>query len=534
MGKRDLLFAALILGGASALAASLAPLRARPTADAHKPATPPPDVVTEVDRAFRSRWQEQGLSPAPRAPELAVMRRLSLALTGTIPSLEEIRRFEARAGGSRLARWLDDLLLDRRSADYLAERFARAFVGTEGGPFIVYRRRRFVTWLGDELYRNRPYDQIVRDLIASKGIWTDTPSTNFISVTFDQDKKVYDPERLAARVARSFLGVRIDCAQCHDHPFQPWKRADFRGIAAYFGQVEHGFTGISDKGGEFLVDDKKDGKPTAIEPRVPFLSELDPKQGTRRERLARWVTDPRNTNFSRATANRVWALLFGRPLVEPIDDLRINGELPAALAILAEDFASRGFDLRRLIRAIASTEAFALDSATEDDSGPSSTLESAWAAFPMTRLRPEQVAGALQQAASAETIDSESHILIRMATYGGVNDFVARHGDPGEEEFHQEGSTTITQRLLMMNGDLVQNKIKDELGNASTRIAMLAPDDAKAIEAAYLATLTRRPTPEEAAHFRSRLEGTKGKERNQEVIDLIWALLNSTEFSWDH
>jgi hypothetical protein len=534
MGKRDMLFAGLILGGAAALGSSLAPPRARPTAEARKPAVERPGIAKEVDRAFRRRWAEQGLTPAARAPELAVMRRLSLALTGTIPSLEEVRRFEAIPTDLRLARWLDDLLLDRRSADYLAERLARAFVGTENGPFLVFRRRRFASWLSDELLKNRPYDDLVRDLIAGKGIWTDHPSTNFISVTFDPDKKAYDPERLAARVARAFLGVRIDCAQCHDHPFQPWKRADFRGITAYFGQVEHTITGIADGKGEFLVDDKKEGKSTAIEPRVPFLPDLDPGAGTRRERLARWVTDPRNPNFSRATANRVWALLFGRPLVEPIDDLASAGEPPAALKLLADDFAAYGFDLRRLIRAVATTEAFALDSATEADEGPTSTLEAAWAAFPITRLRPEQVAGGLLQADSAETIDSGSHILVRLATYGGVNEFVARHGDPGEEEFNLEGSSTITQRLLMMNGDLVQKNIKEDLVNASARIAILAPDDRKAVEVAYLATLTRRPTPEEAAHFEARLAGTRGDDRKQRVTDLIWALLNSTEFSWDH
>ena len=534
MGKRDLLFAGLVLGGAAALGVSLAPPRARSTADASKPADSPPGVAAEVDRAFAERWAEQGLTPTSKAPDLMVMRRLSLALTGTIPSLEEVRRFEARPPGARVARWLDDLLLDRRSADYLAERLARAFVGTEGGPFLVFRRRRFVSWLSDELLKDRPYDDLVRDLIAGTGVWTDHPSTNFISVTFDPDKKTYDPERLAARVARAFLGVRIDCAQCHDHPFQPWKRADFRGITAYFGQVEHSITGIADGKGEFLVDDRKEGKSTAIEPHVPFLPDLDPKAGTRRERLARWVTDPRNPNFSRATANRAWALLFGRPLVEPIDDLASAGEPPAALKILADDFAANGFDLRRLIRAIASTKAFALDSATGSDAGPTSTPESAWAAFPISRLRPEQVAGGLLQAASAETIDSGSHILLRLATYGGVNDFVARHGDPGEDEFNLEGSSTITQRLLMMNGDLVRKNIREELVNASARIAAFAPDDRKAVEAAYLATLTRRPTPEEAAHFEARLAGTRGDDRKQRVTDLIWALLNATEFSWDH
>src|SRR5438270_13773864 len=133
MGKRDLLFAGLILGGAAALGSSLAPPRARPSVEARAPAVEPPGIVAEVDKALRGRWVEQGLTPAPRAPELAVMRRLSLALTGSIPSLEEIRRLEARPPEVRLARWLDELLVDRRSADYLAERLARAFVGTEGG-----------------------------------------------------------------------------------------------------------------------------------------------------------------------------------------------------------------------------------------------------------------------------------------------------------------------------------------------------------------------------------------------------------------
>ena len=533
MGKRDLLFASLILGGVGALGASLAPPRTR-LDDNRTPAIARPSIVAEVDTALRRRWAEQGLTPTPRASDLLVMRRASLALTGSIPSLEEVRRFEGRPPEGRLARWVDELLLDRRSADYLAERLARAFVGTEGGPFLVFRRRRFVSWLGDELARDRPYDRIVRDLIAGRGVWTDHPSTNFISVTFDPDKKVYDPERLTARVARAFLGARIDCAQCHDHPFQPWKRADFRGLAAYFGQVEHTLTGIADGTGEFLVDDKKEGKSTAIEPRVPFLPDLDPKTGTRRERLAKWVTDPRNPHFARATANRAWALLFGRPLVEPIDDLAGAGEPPAALQILADDFAAHGFDLRRLIRAVAMTEAFALDSASEGDTGPASTAEAAWAAFPITRLRPEQVAGALLQAASAETIDADSPVLLRLATYGGVNEFVARHGDPGEDEFNLEGPGTIPQRLLMMNGDLVRKNIREDIANASARISALAPDDRKAVEAAYLATLTRRPTPEEAAHFEARLAGTKGDERKERMTDLIWALLNATEFSWGH
>ena len=523
--------AAVVIGGMvrPMIRASALPNSARAVVDRC-----PEDIVRRVDAAFRRQWTSEGLAPAGRAPELAIVRRISLALCGTIPSLEEIRRLEALPEGRRADAWLDEILRDRRSADYLAERFARVLVGTEDGPFLKFRRRRFVTWLSDAILANRPYDAIVRDLIAGQGVWTDHPSTNFISVTFDPEKKTYDPERLAARVARGFLGVRIDCAQCHDHPFQPWKRADFRGISAYFGQVEHTLTGISDRSGEFFVDDKKDGTRVAIEPRVPFLPELDPKTGTRRERLARWVTDPRNDHFSKSTVNRAWALMFGRPLVEPIDDIPSGGDQPEPLKILADDFAANGFDLRRLLRSIARTEAFAIDS-TSDDSTPSiETREAAWAVFPMTRLRPEQVAGALLQSSKNETIDSNSHILIRLATYGGVNEFVVRHGDPGEEEFNLEASSTIPQRLLMMNGELVEKNINGELGNASTRIAILAPDDRKAVEVAYLVTLTRRPTAEERTHFEARIAGTRGEDRKERLADLIWTLLNSTEFSWDH
>ena len=534
MGRRDLLFAAVILGASAAIGSSLVPRRPRPI--------PPPladpgfrAAVDRVDAALRRGRSRSGLEPAPRAADLAVLRRVTLALKGSIPSLEEIRRFEALPAGSRLGLRVEEILRERRCVDYLAERLARAFVGVEGGPFLVYRRRRFVSWLGDELIRNRPYDQLARDLIAGRGLWTDHPATNFVSVTIDADgAKKPDPERLAARVARAFLGVRLDCAQCHDHPFQPWKRADFRGLAAYFGQVHSGLTGIADGPGEFEVDDKHDGKKVAIAPRVPFLPDLDPKLGTRRDRLAAWATDPRNPNFARVAANRAWALLFGRPLVDPVDDLGSVAEIPEALDLLAGDFAAHGHDLRRLFRLIASTEAFALDSTSGSETGAGEAAEAAWAAFPITRLRPEQVAAALLQSASTATIDADSHILVRLATFGGVNDFVARHGDPGEEEFHLEPSSTIPQRLLMMNGDLVHKKTIGDLANASARIALLAPDDDRAIEAAYLATLTRRPTPDELAHFRTRLAGTRGEARKGRMTDLTWALLNATEFSWDH
>jgi hypothetical protein len=510
----------------------LQPLAARPApsalpADRHAGIAP---VVDAVDGSFRRSWAEQGLVPAAAAPELAVMRRLALSLCGTVPSLEAIRQFEAAPPGSRIEIWLDRLLHDRRTADSLAERFARVFVGTEDGPFLLFRRRRFVAWLSDAILENRPYDGIVRDLIAESGLWTDHPAVNFVTVTFDPDAGRPTPERLGARVARAFLGVRLDCAQCHDHPFQPWKQSDFRGLTAFFGGVHSDLRGIRDDTNDYKPADRKTREPTLVEPCVPFRGELRPGSGSPREQLAAWVTDPRNPNLARVTVNRFWAILFGRPLAEPVDDLPAAGEIHPALVALAEDFARHGYDLHRLIRTIAATSVYRLDSA-DDDAGPAH--EAAWAVFPMTRLRPDQVAGSLFQAASLSTIDSQSHWFARLVLFTGRNDFVRRYGDTGEDEFDAR-SGTIPQRLLLMNGEIVRERIKSDFFNASSRIAGLAPDDGRAVEAAYLAVLCRRPTADESVHFAGRLRGTSGETRKDRLSDLYWTLLNTTEFSWNH
>jgi hypothetical protein len=555
VGFRDVLFLAVVLGGTGIMGAGLLRTTAAPPAQPSTKLAVKSDsrkAVDDVDAVFRDRWAEQKLIPAPPAPDLAVMRRLSLVLCGSVPSLEEIRRFEARPTEGRIEAWLNDLLSDRRCADYLAERFARGFIGTEDGPFLVFRRRRFIAWLSDALLENRPYDALVKDLITDRGLWTDHPATNFLTVTFDPEMGRPTPDRLAARVARAFLGARIDCAQCHDHPFQPWKQADFRGLAAFFGGVHSNLRGIHDTENDYTPPDHKTKEPVKVEPRVPFSPELLPERENPREQLAAWVVNPRNPNFGRATVNRVWALLLGRPLAEPLDDLRAAGELHPALGVLADDFTSHGHDIHRLIRTITATRVFRLDSAVgetptnaqpdvagvslSDDrpkQTPTEMQEEAWAVFPMTRLRPEQVAGALFQCSSLTTLGPQSHWFIRMITYTGRNDFVRRYGDTGEDEFDARGGT-IPQRLVLMNGEIVQDKIKNGLLTAPSRIADLAPDDRKAIETAYLTVLTRRPSPEEESHFMSRLAGGPKAERRDHLTDLFWALINTTEFSWNH
>jgi hypothetical protein len=532
---RDLLFVGLVGGGLAALGANLLPPREqKPLTWYDAAAYQDPGfraAVERVNAAVRSKWDADGLKPAAPAADLLVARRLALGLMGTVPSLEEVRQIESLPADERLHWWLDHVLNDPRFADYFAERLARPTVGTEDGPFILYRRRRYVTWLADRVAANRPYDEIARELIAGTGLWTDNPATNFVSVTSQPDMKNQpDPVRLAGRVTRAFLGLRLDCAQCHDHPFAAWKQSDFEGLSAFFGQTHVGFTGVYDGPGEYEAEDAKTKAKRVVAPKVPFSPELLPADGTRRGQLAAWVTSPKNPYFARATVNRVWAILFGRPLVDPVDNLEPDGEVPPAMQALADDFAANGYDLRRLIRVIANTEAFRLDSAADHPIGE--TEGKAWAVFPLTRLRPEQVAGGVLQASQVRTLDAESHILVRLAKQGQQNEFVTRYGDSGEDEFDNRGGT-IPQRLILMNGDMVRERIGEGPFNAPTRIGWMAPDDPRAVETAYLAVLTRRPTPDEAAHFAGLL-ANKELKRAHRMEDLFWALLNSTEFSWNH
>src|SRR3954447_1834328 len=374
MWQRDLLSLPLLAGAVAALGANLLPPREpKPLTRHDTSAYRAPDfqdTVGRVDASFRAEWENQNITPAPAAPDLAVARRVALGLMGTVPSLEEIRQFEALPPDQRMPWYIDHVLADPRFRDYLAERLARAYVGTEAGPFIFFRRHRFTSWLEEQVAANRPYDQVVQSLIATEGLWTDHPAANFVSVTAQQDKgNAPNPVRLAGRVTRAFLGLPLDCAECHNHPFAAWKQPDFQGFSAFFGQTHIGFTGVRDGDGEYEVEDKKSQLKKTVAPRVPFAPELLPEKGSRRERLAAWVTHPKNPYFAKATVNRVWALLFGRPLVSPVDNLEPDGPIPAALQILADDFVAHQFDLRRLIRVIASTEVFRLDSATDHEVG---------------------------------------------------------------------------------------------------------------------------------------------------------------------
>lgn len=536
----------LVVIAVFALVASAArsPIHRKPMPASSSTAVAETSVVETVDRLFVDRWSEAGITPAEPADHLTILRRLSLVLHGTIPSLEEIREFEADDPNGRIERWTQRMLSDRRFADYFARRFSRVFVGADQGQFVVFRRDRFWTWLGTQFHANRPYDAIVRDMISNRGLWTDHPEVNFVAATVNEGS--IDRNKLVGRTVRAFLGQRIDCAQCHNHPFADWKQGQFEGLAACFGNVSISAVGIEDnKKGPYTTEDRMTLSTKEIPPAVPFHPEWMPKEGTLRERLAAWVTDPQNRRFDRATVNRVWGLMFGKPYAEPVDDLpnpKESGIDPAdVLDLLSTDFQSHGRDLKRLVSTIAALRVFressqhpAFETGYQDDHvGGADAVDQTWAAYPVTRLRPEQVIGSMLQASFIKTLDQDSHWTQRAVRFFQELDFVKEYGDLGEDEL-TERSGTIPQALLRMNSKFAAEWTKSTIFSAAGRISEMASDDDTCLELCFLVCLTRRPTTEEYEILRKQLEGKKGDRRGRVVEDVFAPIFNSAEFTWAH
>ncbi len=526
----------------------------------------PPTVVAEknVDSSvarlndwFRMHWEQEAATVAEPADDLAVFRRLSLALFGAVPSLEDIRTFEADSQPDRIDRWVVQMLQDSRYSDYFAERLARSLVGVEQGAFIVFRRDRLTSWLAEQLRNDASWTEMTRELIAAEGLWTDQPAANFITMARIDDEGL-DENKLAGRSVRTFLGQRIDCAQCHDHPFDPeWKQADFERLAAFFSQAAISLGGVTDYP---LDDDKHDVVYKVTDPgmsesdartipaAVPFHAEWLPSDGGLRHRLANWITHKDNRRFERAIANRMWGFMFGKPLHEPVDDLPhpVDGEQDA-LDILGAEFRAGDGRLSTLIRMIALSDVFRLssESTTATDEDYTAQIR-AWSVFPLVRLRPEQVIGSLFQAGHIRNIDQNSNPLIRVQKFGNENDFLNEYGDLGDDELLQQVGT-IPQALLRMNGRFTADLSKVDLLTASNQILRLSPDDRAVVENSYLACLCRRPTNEELQFFTEMLNSGKPAEENEsktstkpirdraEIMqDLFWTLFNSPEFSWNH
>ncbi len=472
------------------------------------------DLSDRIDAGF---IQQHGpIDSWPMTNDTEFVRRVYLDLTGRNPQPADVRRFleDSRPDKRRLL--VESLIHSTAFAARLADSWTRMLVG-EGrvSPGLTDRSRRHLrTWLMRRFASNQRYDRIVADLLMSKGEGEVSPIAFFVAQEFQ-------PEKLAEKSCRVFLGISLDCAQCHDHPFASWKQEDFWGVAAYFAQIQvdgqmmtpGSLPSISDlaMGDVKLPDSQKIIPPRALTARL----EESMARGTRRQQLALWLTNRDNPWFAANAANRMWAMLMGEGLIEPIDQLPIDAkEIPETLTVLADDFQANRYDLRRLVRAIAGTRWY----------GRSSSSESVNALrMPSKPLTGDQVAATLRDIARDVAGETDNDLWATLAQQMGAL-----------RSARSEYAGDVLQALQLQNGPSLDQLVNE--ANSRLLKALQAPHltQAQRLEELFWLVLARPPRPEEQEAITSLQRETASGDSQDDLSieeDLLWALLNSTEFA---
>ncbi len=489
-------------------------------------------LAAQMDQYLAARWQAAGAKAAPAAGDAEFLRRVSLDLTGTIPPVSEVRAFLADSAPDKRRRLIGRLLNSPLYISHFTNVWRLAWLGDGAEVDNLGLRPGFEAWLRARLKANVGYDRMVREILTS------APAVN-LRVELSDESTIAQPggsgvspggfylinenkpEKLAGGTSRLFLAVRLECAQCHNHPFAEWTREQFWEYAAFFAGAQNG-------GNRTTIAIPKAGK--TVQARFPDGSQPNFKKGlSPRVVLADWTTSPDNPYFARAAANRMWAYFFGVGLMEPVDDLLREGGKNELLDELARSFAEHHFDLKYLINAIVSTRAYQLTSAAADPSQDDPRL---FARMSVKALSTEQVVASLieatgYQAPAGRPREPVGPGLLQMELGGS---FARQPGKPTEFQ------TSVPQALALMNGKFVNDATALERGGTLPAVAG-APflDTRGRVETLYLAALGRKPTAEESGRLVSYVErGGPSGDSGLALADVFWALLNSSEFVLNH
>lgn len=486
-------------------------------------------MARRVDELLAAGWERAGVVPAPLADDATFLRRVTLDLTGLVPTASQARAFLLDSSPHKRARLIDELLASPAHANHLANLWLRMLVPQDALAQQRELAERLQAYLRLAIADNRRYDVLVADLLTTTGDARNAPAVLFYTA---RDLK---PEELAAATARLFLGVQLDCAQCHNHPFDRWKQRDFWGLAAFFARLRRAQPPrdsaaprlLDAETGEVSLPDSNDVVLPAFPGDPTPVPDNDPN---RRRLLALWIVSRDNPYLARAAVNRVWAQLFGRGLVEPVDDLSEDNppSHPELLAELAAFFVASEYDLRALYRALANTRAYQLSSRVGPEATPPSEL---FAAMALKPIAAEQLFDCLVRATRRPAVYADPPDL------SGAGDplrqaFVARFQSasarPGEY------AAGIPQVLTLMNGMLVHELTSPQSSGLLRALEAPYLDDAQRIELLTLSVLSRRPTDDERAEWLAYLTAGAAPERQQRLADILWAQVNSIEFVFNH
>lgn len=486
-----------------------------------------------IDQLVGKKLQQLRILPSGICTDEEFLRRATIDITGLLPTEEEYAQFMADQAPNKREELVNRLLERKEFSEIWAMKFAQLLMIKSGGPSQVSYKSAFLysQWLTDKFARSVPIDEMVRELLGSSGGTFSTPQTNFYEIERDTLKT-------AENVAQVFMGIRTQCAQCHNHPFDRWTMDDYYGFAAFFSQIGR-------KQGEDyrerIVFNRFGGEvnhPVGGRQMKPkFLGDNEPETSgkDRRQVLADWLTQPENPYFATSIANRVWAHFMGSGLVDPVDDIRVSNPAsnPELFQELGTKLAEYKFDFKQLVRDICNSQAYQR-SVTPNDTNRTDTRNYAYAA--VRRIPAESMLDCLSQV--TETKDKFRGLplgarAVQIADGSTSTYFLTTFGRAPRNTVCDCEATTdpsLSQALHLINGESVQQKIKQ--GGLIKRWLDSGKTPEQIIDTMYVRSLGRHPSGDEMAALVQQIGSAPNPAQGLE--DIFWAILNSREFVFNH
>lgn len=507
-----------------------------------------PTAKNFIDQHVFANLKQIGIPPSPVCDDTTFLRRVSLDIAGRLPTTEETQSFLTSTEPKKRDLAIEALLNSPDYADYFANKWTALLKNKRDDNADITANFAFHAWMRDSLLANKRYDEIVRQILGATGTIVANPAVAWY-------KRVKEPTQQLEDVAQLFLGVRMQCAQCHHHPFERWSQQDYYSLSAFFSQVGRKPTAIADedliyhKRGIAQTENKKTHlpvKPAGLgQPTLDIPPDEDP-----RLKLADWMSEKSNPFFAKSLVNRYWKHFFKRGLIEPEDDIRDTNPAtnPELLDALAQHFIDSGFDLKAVIRAITQSQTYQLSAFPNEHNAIDNQNFSHY--YPK-RMQAEVLLDAIDQLTGAKSDFADlpagtRAISLPDNSYNRASPFLKVFGRPEGEsvcECERVQTSSLAQSLHLMNASDVKAKLTASNGRAERLVKEDKPESQR-IREIYLAAFSREPAPEEVRIAEKYLSqprtDAQGKPLDskrairQGYEDLLWAIINTKEFLYNH
>ena len=497
-----------------------------------------PEVSNFVDELVFDKLRNLGIPPSQLAEDHTFIRRVSIDITGSLPAADQVQQFANDTDPEKRAKLIDRLLESAGYADYFTVKWNAVLRNKNAGGNNQPGVYRFRDWIRKSLYYNKPYDQFVREIIAATGDPESTPGAVWYRSVSQINEQVEDTAQL-------FLGLRIQCARCHHHPFEKWSQNDYFGFAAFFSRVGKkkgdriGENAIFHNHGVATAKNPRSGenlKPTPLDaPTLALAPDQDP-----RHKLVDWMAEPDNRFFAHSLVNRYWKHFFDRGLVEPEDDMRVTNppSNPQLLEALAQHFIASGFDLKELVRTITNSTTYQLSSIPNEYNVGDKQQFSRY--YPK-RLPAEVLYDAIHQVTNTKPNFGNNYPAgtrtIELKAPNQGNYFLTIFGRPQADsacECERSSEANLAQSLHMLNSSEIQSKLSDDNGRA----ALLAKQADRALDdkvrELYHWFYARPPDGEELQVALGHIDSAEEDKKREAYEDVVWALLQTKEFLFNH